>query len=275
MSRPEYKGPLNSRKKFKAWLDLESFPVFDEISQNNFQRYLDRAIPVLYLFVNASQKAETSMAKAAVLPVAVQYREHVSFVYVDASPQPDTMQKYGLSGDQLPAIAIDQNSEKAVNYAPFPEGASFDGLGKFVGSYLDGTLVRSAAVPSQPVDDGITTVVGSTFHQLVLNNDKDVLIELFSPWCKRSRDLGPLYNKFAKALENVPTLMVARMDCTVNGVPKDLWDRVEGYPTVFFIPAGTKASPIMFEGERTTLNLLKFVQKYATHPLNVDESTLA
>lgn len=41
-----------------------------------------------------------------------------------------------------------------------------------------------------------------------------------------------------------PNLIVAKFDATVNDVPKEF--AVEGFPTIYFVPSGKKASPLVF-----------------------------
>lgn len=51
-------------------------------------------------------------------------------------------------------------------------------------SVLDGTAVpdyKSAQVPNPPTDDGVTVVVGKNFDEIVLDETKDVLLEVGAP----------------------------------------------------------------------------------------------
>jgi thiol-disulfide isomerase/thioredoxin len=42
---------------------------------------------------------------------------------------------------------------------------------------------QSEPVPTDPIDDGVFKVVGANFKESVLDNEKDVLVELYAPWC--------------------------------------------------------------------------------------------
>ena len=47
-----------------------------------------------------------------------------------------------------------------------------------------------SADPEEEADAGVKTVVGSTFDAIVLDPSKDVLIELYAPWCVVGREEG-------------------------------------------------------------------------------------
>ncbi|AQK61327.1 protein disulfide isomerase3 [Zea mays] len=57
------------------------------------------------------------------------------------------------------------------------------------------------------------------------------------------------------------------MDGTTNEHPRA---KSDGYPTILFYPAGKKSfEPITFEGERTVVDLYKFIKKHASIPFKL------
>ncbi|XP_044367344.1 protein disulfide isomerase-like 1-4 [Triticum aestivum] len=57
------------------------------------------------------------------------------------------------------------------------------------------------------------------------------------------------------------------MDGTANEHPDA---KSDGYPTIFFYPAGKKSfEPITFEGERTVVDMYKFIKKHASIPFKL------
>ena len=61
-------------------------------------------------------------------------------------------------------------------------------------------------------------VVGSTFKQLVLDNQMDVLLQFHAPWCPFSKKLAPKYKKLAELLTLNPNILVASIDSSKNEV---------------------------------------------------------
>ena len=99
----------------------------------------------------------------------------------------------------------------------------------------------------------------------MLDKTKDVLIELYAPWCGHCKKLDPIYKKLAKHFKNSKKLVIAKMDATANDSPDPYSS--SGYPTIYFAPAGSKQSPISYTGDRSFEDLVKFIKEHATVPL--------
>jgi len=121
--------------------------------------------------------------------------------------------------------------------------------------------IKSQAVPKKS-SGPVTVVVGKTFDKLVLDNSKDVLIELYAPWCGHCKKLEPVYRDLAKRFKDVKNLVIAKMDATTNDSPDPY--TASGFPTIYFAPAGKKTSPISYSGDRSLKDLEKFIRDHAT-----------
>lgn len=75
-----------------------------------------------------------------------------------------------------------------------------------------------------------------------------MLVEFYAPWCGHCKALTPEFATAAKALQDEPTLVLAKMDATAHEPPAGF--DVQGYPTLLFVPAAEGASPIPYDGER-------------------------
>ena len=56
-----------------------------------------------------------------------------------------------------------------------------EALQAFAKSIVDGTAAadyKSAEIPEEPLDEGVTVVVGKTFDSIVMDKTKDVLLEV-------------------------------------------------------------------------------------------------
>jgi len=72
-----------------------------------------------------------------------------------------------------------------------------------------------------------------------------------------------LGNKFAKFKSS---LTIAKIDATNNYFPRNIFG-VQGFPTIYFLPANAKKRPIKYEGNRDVADMESFVRSKATKPL--------
>ena len=105
-----------------------------------------------------------------------------------------------------------------------------------------------------------------------MNQNKDVLLKIFAPWCEHCKELEPIYKKLAEDLKNNNHLILAESDGTLNEFEE--FD-VFGYPSLIFFP-GNKKSEADFviypeEDERSYDMLLNFIKKHASHPIVVNK----
>merc|ERR1719502_1708770 len=100
------------------------------------------------------------------------------------------------------------------------------------------SLLKSEAIPEDPAlleDEGSKVVVGKSFEDIVLQKDKDVIMQVYAPWCGFCKKFTPVWNSFAQTLKGVEHLVVAKMDGSRNSspLPEDFsWD---SYPKIFMV----------------------------------------
>lgn len=105
-----------------------------------------------------------------------------------------------------------------------------------VGGYIK-KIVKSEPVPKASKSP-VKKAVGSTVLSIVSEPEKDVLLELYAPWCAHCKKLRSTYDILGRAVEADSRIVVAKMDGTVNDVPTN-W-QVKGYPALLWFPAKDK-----------------------------------
>ena len=104
---------------------------------------------------------------------------------IDASAFGAHASNLNLDSGVWPAFAI-QDTAKNAKY-PFDQKKEINeqSIGQFVDDYLAGKI--EASIKSEPIpekqDGPVTVVVAHNYKDIVLNDDKDVLIEFYAPWC--------------------------------------------------------------------------------------------
>jgi len=140
---------------------------------------------------------------------------------------------------------------------------SVDALKKFIEDFKAGKLepfLKSEDIPKEN-NEPVKVIVGRQFNEIVNNNENDVFVEYYAPWCGHCKKLAPIWDELALELKDVPNLVLGKMDATANEV-----DGVEirGYPTLKFYPKDGKKNPIDFDGERAIEDLRNFLKEKST-----------
>ncbi|XP_073141368.1 protein disulfide isomerase-like 1-4 [Henckelia pumila] len=175
---------------------------------------------------------------------------------------------FGVTGDSPKVLGY--TVDDARKYI-LDEEFTFENIKAFGQSFFEDKVkpfFKSDPIPENN-DGDVKIVVGNNFDDIVLDESKDVLLEIYAPWCGHCQALEPTYNKLAKHLHGVESLVVAKMDGTTNEHHKA---KSDGFPTILFFPAGKKSlDPIPVETERTVVALYKFLKKHASIPFKLQK----
>ncbi|EEB08268.1 protein disulfide isomerase [Schizosaccharomyces japonicus yFS275] len=100
----------------------------------------------------------------------------------------------------------------------------------------------------------------TTFDSVVLDEEKDVLVEFYADWCSYCKRLRPIYEQVAVALANEPGVVVAKINADIH---RDIGmlQGISGFPTIKLFKRGAKREPLSFEGSRTTEGIVNFVNE--------------
>jgi len=119
----------------------------------------------------------------------------------------------------------------------------------------------------------LKTVVYKNYDAIVNDAKHDVLIEFYAPWCQHCQHLAPTYEKVAESQKANASLTVAKMDLTSNHIP-DFPEgfQVMGFPTIAIFPKGNKSNVLLYEGDRTEADLLRFIHGEPVQKPTMEES---
>ena len=117
-------------------------------------------------------------------------------------------------------------------------------------------FLKSQEVPEQ--NEPVVVVVGKSFNDVVMDDNKDVLIEFYAPWCGHCKKLAPIWDEVAAKLKDVPNLVIAKFDSTANEVDGL---EIRGYPTLKFYPKGGKQNPLDFDADRDAEHIIEWLSK--------------
>lgn len=253
-----------TEETLEEFVKNNSVPIMDEIGPNNYATYMEANLPLAYYFY--SNDEERTKYGPEIEALAKGLRGKINFVYIDAS-------KFGAHAANLnlkenwPAFAI-QDVPEGTKY-PLEGDLSIEAIKTLTEGVLAGTVepsIKSEAVPESN-DGPVTVVVATTYKDIVEDQDKDVLIEFYAPWCGHCKSLAPTYEKIG-GLYKGSKVVIAKFDATANDLPAGIPFQVQGYPTIKFRKAGT-AEYIDYNGNRSEEDLLQFIEDNAVNKVEI------
>ncbi|XP_022970462.1 protein disulfide isomerase-like 1-4 [Cucurbita maxima] len=222
---------------------------------------------ILFAISNDSEK---------LLPIfeesAKSFKGKLIFVYVEIDNEDvgkPVSEYFGISGNgpQVLGYTGNEDSKKFV----LDKDVTLENIKAFGENFLEDKLkpfYKSDPIP-ETNDGDVKIVVGNNFDEIVLDESKDVLLEIYAPWCGHCQALEPTYDKLAKHLRGIDSLVIAKMDGTTNEHPRA---KSDGFPTILFFPAGNKSfDPITVDTDRTVVAFYKFLKKNASIPFKLQK----
>jgi len=267
-------GP-GDQAKISSFLSDNALPLFGKLDGDSFEKYMEAGKGLVWsLFGTEGEnfnEVETKY-RPMMSQVAKKVRGRYFVTLTDMEKFKDAVESM-LGVTQVPAVAVQKKAgdkKKFVHTGEMTEAA----ISKFIEDVDAGRvepMLKSEAVPPTS-DDPVKQVVGATLKSECFTPDKDVMLEVYAPWCGHCKKLDPEYVKLAKKVkkeELTDLLGIAKIDGTANDSPVDSieWS---GFPSIFFIKAGSN-EPMTYDGERTAKGLWKYIKKHASKAQEIRE----
>lgn len=197
--------------KIKHFLVHETVGLAGIRTQGNLFQFEQKPIVVVYYNLDYVKDPKGSNYwRNRVLKVAGDYKRKVHFAVSSKEEFSAEIEQNGLGerkDSDKPIVAMITNDGK------FPMDQEFryylasciifqlivfsvENLKSFVETVLSGKsepYMKSEPVPETQGD--VKVAVGKNFKELILDSDKDVLIEFYAPWCGHCKSLAPKYDE--------------------------------------------------------------------------------
>lgn len=144
---------------------------------------LKASIPLAYIF--AETKEEREKLAEEFRPIAEKHRGAINIATIDASIFGPHAGNLNLDPQNFPAFAIQETTRNAKYPYDQSKEINAEDVGQFIEDVLNGKVEPS--IKSEPIPETqegpVTVVVAHSYKELVIDNDKDVLLEFYAPWC--------------------------------------------------------------------------------------------
>ncbi|XP_026403136.1 protein disulfide isomerase-like 1-4 [Papaver somniferum] len=247
------------------FVSASKLPLVTRFSKESAQLIFENPVKnQIFLFATSSDSVKfiSEFEEAARF-----FKGKIIFIYVELDGEDVGVALsafFGVNGRGLMVIAY-TGTEDAKKYM-FVGKVTLDNIKAFGKDFLEGKLppfYKSDPIP-EINDRDVKIVVGKNFDEIVLDESKDVLLEIHAPWCEHCQKLEPTYNELAKQLRGINSIVIAKMDGSTNEHPRV---KVEAFPTFFFFRAGNKNSdPITIDGSVSIDEITKYLKEHASIP---------
>lgn len=233
-----------------------SLPVIGEIGPHNYKKYVDRNVPLVWIFVDYEDAAQVQ-AVEDIKAVAKANIDKLAFAKLDGKKWAQHAKSFGIE-NSTPGIVIEDRTSKkkfaykqsAITVADFK--AFVEG---FAAKTLD-PIFKSEPIPADNTGP-LTVIVGKNYEDVVINNEKDVFVKFYAPWCGHCKSLAPKYDELAEMFKDDANIVIAKVNSVENDTPMD----ISGFPTLYFYPKGAKGEPMRYNGDREAQAMADFITK--------------
>ncbi|GAB2277277.1 disulfide-isomerase [Dionaea muscipula] len=255
----DFKGfDLDEVEKFIEEASVPSLTVYDSDPSNHpyLIKYFNNNDAKAMLFVNFSADNFAAF-KSKFQDIAVLFKGNgTSFLIGDLEDGGGVLEYFGIEKDQAPLILIQKTEDQKFMMANLVP----DQIVPWFKQYLIGKL--KPFKKSQPVpevnDEPVKVVVADSLNDMVLNSEKNVLLEFYAPWCGHCKQLAPVLDEVALNFEKDPSVMIAKLDATANDFPSDAF-KVMGFPTMYF--KSSTGRIVQYDGSRAKEAIIEFITK--------------
>ena len=259
-------------KAIDEFIDKYSSPKVMKFDEKAAQIIFGKSLPAIMLY--ASEKSDKwSEYQKLMISVSEKLGGKLKVVLTDIKEgMAARLAEYiGIKENELPSVRIADTRGDFKKYNMEGE-INEKNILKFVEDWENKKLKPHLKTAEEPKENNgdVFVVVGKTFQKEVIDNDKDVMLLFYAPWCGHCKALHPKYEEVAKKLkEKNPKLRLAKIDATENEVESV---SISGFPTVKFYPGDKKdKAPLDYNGDRSVDDIIKFIKTNAATKIIYEE----
>ena len=253
----------DDKKDLKTFVTNNALPRFGALDGESYGKYMGSGKGLVWVLLKLESSADLADAveqvRSSFVNLANKFSKY-NFAYIDTITFKAAVENM-LGVSSFPALAVNLKAGDKKKFI-FTGELTESNCGQFLSDVEAGKIqatLKSEDIP-EANDEPVKVIVGKNLKEEVFSSEKDVLLEVYAPWCGHCKKLAPEYEKVAQkvrkeGLEDV--ISIAKMDGTQNDSPVDsiTW---EGFPTIFYIKAGT-SEPIPFTGGRDAKAIWKWI----------------
>lgn len=251
-----------------------SAPLVQTFTPEASKKIFSSPIQQHVLFFTKKDSDHHAASIEAYTKAAAQFKGKTLFVNVP-STENKVMEFFGITEANLPTMVLaDLGAESGIKKYPYTGAVDADAIAAHVQAFLNGELtphLKSEELAAEDTTGDVVVLKGKSFKELVMDNDKDVLVEFYAPWCGHCKKLAPTYDELGKKVKSkTDKIVIAKMDATANEIDVP-GVNVKGFPTLYFFKGNDKANPVKYEKGRELNDFLKYLKENGHNSFDHDE----
>jgi protein disulfide-isomerase A1 len=183
-----------SAEDITKFVAKKTTPLIQEFSPETSKQIFSSPITKHVLFFTNKNKDHHQAVKDTFREAAKEFEGQLLFVNVP-NTEVKVLQYFEIAPDQVPAtIVADLGAETGILKFPYTgDHVNVESVKTFLNDFLGGKLtphLKSEDIEEEDTTGDVVVLRGKSFQDLVLNNEKDVLVEFYAPWCGHCKQLG-------------------------------------------------------------------------------------
>jgi len=255
----EYEGQLEV-DPFMKWIIHTYHGLMGHRQKHNTREFREPLVIAYYHVDFTRNRKGTNFWRKRMMKIAKNF-PHLNFAISDGTEFSAEVTEFGITPHLLtttdrPFAVIKSKKGKFVMRETF----TLKAFKNFLQNYDDDEIEPYVKSEPRPVfNDGLVKiVVGETFEELVSHNKNDILLLVYSPECKKCKDMLQKYGALGELMKD-EEIEIAMIDITGNDVPREY--KVSSLPSVYFVPFDTKKPEFVDAG--VMANVQDFVKVIA------------
>ena len=259
-----YPGPFLI-EKLEEFIAENQYPWIIPYGPDAKHLLFRKNMPALFVFYE-----DINTYKSDLEDFSKEIKGNCIIVYADLNDAKNTQlcDFFGIRPHQQP-VSIIADPRDGFNKYRFSGPFNINAIREFHSNWNRNKLapyIKTDAIPEISHVRGVRILVGQNFKEVAHDPTKDVMVVLYTPWSEDSSRLMPDYERVASELVKVETLILAKLDYTINEAPGI---HVKKFPTVLFYPADNKENPLEFDDVPTYYTILNFLSENASQKFEV------
>ncbi|KAM7255661.1 hypothetical protein ACFE04_008559 [Oxalis oulophora] len=261
------------KDKILQFLNYNKFPLITQLTDMNAVTV--HSSPVKLQVMIFAKPDELKKLIEPLQTVARKFKSKIMFLFIDITNEnlaKPFLTLFGLGDSTDIVVAAFDNNNISSKFLLESDPTQAN-LEEFGSGLLNGNVqpyYKSQSIPDN-TDARIRVVVGKSFNEEVLNNPKNVILEVYTPWCINCETMSKQVEKLAKHFKSLDDLVFAKIDASTNEHSKL---EVSDYPTLLLYKVDGKANPIKLPTKSSSKDLAKLISKHLKPKSEVSKDEL-